>query len=81
MGEFYAELAQALRERIEVIQDRNLRENPAAHLAKIREASEKIDHLKSNLPTDAHPMLAHYLDRMSFSKALEFIETEGLTQR
>jgi hypothetical protein len=70
MGEFYAELARALRERIEVIQDRSLRENPAAHLAKIREASEKIDHLKSNLPTDAHPMLFHYLDRMIYSKAL-----------
>jgi len=81
MGEFYAELAQALRERIEVIQDQNLRENPAAHLAKIREASEKIDHLKADLPTDAHPMLVHYLDRMSLSKALEFIETQGLTQR
>jgi hypothetical protein len=81
MGEFYAELAQALRERIEVIQDQNLRDNPAVHLAKIREASEKIDRLKSNLPAGAHPMLVHYLDRMSFSKALEFIESERLTQR
>jgi len=78
MGEFYAELAQALRDRIQVIQDPALRENPSAHLAKLREASEKIDHLKSKLPQDAHPMLIHYLDRMSLGKALDFIESQRL---
>ena len=80
MGEFYSELAQALRDRIEVIGDKALRDDPSAHLAKIREASERIDSLKSKLPADADPMLIHYLDRMSLSKALEFVETECLAK-
>ena len=80
MGEFYSDLAQALRDRLQVIGDKNLKDNPSAHLEKLREASERIDALKAELPANADPRLVHYLDRMSFSKALEFIETECLAK-
>ena len=80
MGEFYSELAQALRERLNVIGDKALQSNPAAHLEKLREASERIDALKAELPPDADPRLVHYLERMSLSKALEFVETECLAK-
>jgi hypothetical protein len=80
MGQFYSDLAQALRDRIRVIADKTLQSNPSAHLEKIREASEKIDVLKAQLPPDADPRLVHYLDRMSLSKALEFVETECLAK-
>ena len=75
MDEYYVTLAEALRERLDVISDRQLREqNPTAQLARLRQASERIEHLKKNLPLNADPMLKHYLDRMSLSKALEFVQ-------
>ena len=80
MGEFYSDLAQALRNRLQVIGDKTLQSDPSAHLEKLREASERIDVLKAKLPPDADPRLVHYLDRMSLSKALEFVETECLTK-
>ena len=80
MGEFYSDLAQALRDRLQVIGDKTLKDNPSAHLEKLREASERIDALKAKLPANADPRLVHYLDRMSLSKALEFIETECLAK-
>jgi hypothetical protein len=80
MGQFYSDLAQALRERLQVIGDKTLQSNPSAHLEKLREASERIDALKAKLPPDADPRLRHYLDRMSLSKALEFVETECLAK-
>jgi hypothetical protein len=80
MGEFYSDLAQALRDRLQVIGDTTLKDNPSAHLEKLREASERIDALKAKLPANADPRLLHYLDRMSLTKALEFIETECLAK-
>jgi len=79
MDEYYVTLAEALRERLDVISDRQLREqNPAAHLARLRQASEQIEQLKKNLPVNADPMLTHYLDRMSLSKAFEFVQNHYL---
>ena len=80
MGEFYSDLAQALRDRLQVIGDKTLQDNPSAHLEKLREASERIDALRAKLPANADPRLVHYLDRMSLSKALDFIETERLAK-
>jgi hypothetical protein len=79
MDEYYVTLAEALRERLDVIADRQLREqDPAAHLARLRHASDRIEQLKKSLPLNADPMLTHYLDRMSLSKALEFVQNHYL---
>jgi predicted component of type VI protein secretion system len=79
MDEYYVTLAAALRERLAVISDRQLREqDPTAHLEKLRQASERIEQLKRKLPLAADPMLTHYLDRMSLSKALEFVQDHYL---
>jgi hypothetical protein len=79
MDEYYVKLATALRERLDVISDREFRErDPADHLAKLRQASERIEQLKNDLPANADPMLTHYLDRMSLSKALEFVQNRYL---
>ena len=79
MDEYYVTLAEALRERLDVISDRQLREqNPTGQLARLRRASERIEQLKKNLPLNADPMLKHYLDRMSLSKALEFVQNHYL---
>lgn len=78
MDEYYIELADALRERLAVIADHTLRaENPAAHLERLRSASERIDNLKTALPRNADPVLVHYLQRSSLTKALEFLKSRG----
>jgi hypothetical protein len=79
MDEYYTKLAAALRERLSLIEDQELREkNPALQLEKLKLASDCIDELKAGLPADADPKLIHYLQRMSLSKALEFVEQEHL---
>jgi hypothetical protein len=79
MGEYYSELASALQERLEVISDQDLRtRNPEVQLERLRLLSEQIDQLKQRLPADADPMLKHFLDRMSLTKALELIRSRYL---
>jgi Polysaccharide deacetylase len=75
MDQYYVELAEALRDRLAVIANHQLRDqNPEAHLTKLREASERIENLRKRLPPDADPTLDHYLRRMSLSKALELVD-------
>ena len=71
----FSALADALRERIAVIADRALcASDPAAHLEKLRAASEKIAVLQNELPPSTDPQLAHYLQRCSYDKALAFLD-------
>ena len=75
VDQYYPILAEALRTRLALIANHQLRDqDPAAHLAKLKEALERIDLLVHQLPKDADPMLTHYLQRQSFSKALERLE-------
>ena len=68
------DLAQALRERLEVIHDEQSRRDEAKHIARLRAVSEKIDRLHAALPQPIDPRLAHYLQRKSYDKALELLE-------
>ena len=43
-------------------------------MARLRAVSEKIDILVSTLPKPIDPQLAHFLQRKSYDKALEFLE-------
>jgi len=75
VDQYYPALAEALRTRLALIANHQLRDqDPATHLAKLREAAERIDLLVHQLPKDADPMLAHYLRKQSFSKALDWLE-------
>jgi len=69
------ELARALRERRQIIADENSRKAPAEHMKRLQEISSRIESLSSALPRPIAPRLAHYLDRRSYDKALEFLET------
>jgi len=69
-----ADLAQALRERLAVIRDEESRRDHAKHLDRLRAVSEKIEKLQAALPQPIDPRLAHYLQRKSYDKALEFLE-------
>jgi hypothetical protein len=44
-------------------------------MARLRTVSEKIEALQTALPQPVDPRLAHYLQRRSYDKALEFLES------
>ncbi len=70
------QLAEALRERLRVIADReSYRRDAQAHLQQLQAASERITTLQAQLPQPLDPMLAHYLERCSYDKALAWLET------
>ena len=69
-----ADLKEALRERLAVIRDEESRRDEAKHVARLRTVSEKIGKLQAALPQPVDPRLAHYLQRRSYDKALEFLE-------
>jgi len=70
-----ADLAQAPRERLVIIHDERSRTNPDVHMERLRAVSEKIEKLQTALQQQVDPRLAHYLQRRSYEKALEFIES------
>lgn len=68
------ELAAALRERLAIISDEESRRDPGQHTARLRDVSEKIERLEQSLPPKIDPELRHFLQRRSYSKALELLE-------
>lgn len=77
--DFYQTLAEALRARLSVIADTRLRdENPALHLEKLRDVSTRILQIQSQLPDNASPQLAHFLERCSYDKALAHITNDSV---
>ena len=69
------DLRDALRERLAIIHDEESRRDEAKHIDRLRAISEKIDKFQAALPQPVDPRLAHYLQRHSYEKALEFIES------
>jgi len=74
MENTFADLREALRERLAVIRDEQSRRDEEKHLARLRAVSEKIEKLQAAIPKPIDPQLAHYLQRKSYDKALEFLE-------
>ena len=77
------DLIAALRERLAIIGDEASRRDEQDHIARLRAVSEKIDQLQAALPRPIDPQLAHYLQRRSYDKMLEFLEsvTANTTRR
>jgi hypothetical protein len=69
------ELADALRERLAIISDEESRRDPNRHTERLREVSEKIERLEQCLPPKIDPELRHFLQRRSYTKALELLES------
>ena len=76
-----SDLGAALRERLAIIGDENSRRDPEKHTARLRAVSEKIDNLAAALPKPIDPQLAHFLQRKSYDKALEFLEGNAAEAR
>ena len=71
------ELAAALRERLEIIGDEESRHDPEQHTERLRAVSERIERLEQALPAQIDPQLRHFLQRRSYSKALELLESNA----
>jgi hypothetical protein len=71
-----AHLREALQERLAIIRDEESRRYEAKHIARLRAVSEKIDRLRESLTSSIDARLKHYLDRKSYDKALEYLETQ-----
>lgn len=70
----YSALEAALRERLEVIADReHCQHDPAGHLARLQSASERVVALGKEIAGNADPRLMHFLERCSYDKALAFL--------
>ena len=69
------DLAVALRERLSIIGDEQSRRDVSKHMARLQAVSEKIEALQKALPETADPRLRHYLERRSYDKALEWLES------
>jgi hypothetical protein len=70
------QLGSALRERLRVIADHELRDSdPATHLKKLQEASEAIEVCEAALSeSKIDPKLRHYLAQRSYDKALASVD-------
>jgi hypothetical protein len=77
MQNVIVDLIAALRERLAIIGDEESRRAPDRHVARLKEVSERIDMLQAALPQPIDPQLAHYFQRRSYDKALEFLETSA----
>lgn len=73
MHEIYAPLAAALRERLVIISDGESRRNLESHTMRLQEISQQIGALEQQLPATIDPQLRHFLQRRSYSKALEYL--------
>jgi hypothetical protein len=80
MENAFADLKEALRERLAIIHDEESRRDEERHTARLRAISDKIDKLQAALPRPVDPRLAHYLQRRSYDKALEFLEGGALSR-
>jgi hypothetical protein len=75
MEHMTVDLREALRERLAIISDEQSRRDEQAHMTRLQAISERIDKLAAALPRPIDPQLAHYLQRRSYDKALEFLES------
>ena len=71
------ELARALRMRLAIIADERSRRNPAQHTERLKEISQRIELLEKALPPATNAQLRHFLQRRSYTKALEFLTASG----
>ncbi|HZS16953.1 MAG TPA: hypothetical protein VFA51_03380 [Candidatus Udaeobacter sp.] len=69
----FEDLAEALRDRLAVIHDEQSRRDETKHIARLKAVSDRIEKLQARLPKPVDPRLAHYLERRSYDKALEFL--------
>lgn len=75
MSPAFSELRDALRQRLGVVADHELRDrDPQAHLERLKSAAARLDAAIAQLPSHCDKDLRHYLERQSYLKALARLE-------
>lgn len=75
MLELHQKLLTAVKGRLDLVADHAFRDrDPAAHLAALKSAAAILDAEVSALPTNVDPTLRHYLERQSYTKALDWLQ-------
>ncbi len=77
MDNILSNLASVLRERLSVIANEESRSDVAVHTERLRTISEKLDRIEQQLPPGTDPQLRHFLQRRSYSKALDHLTVLG----
>lgn len=75
MDQLLSDLALALRERLAAVADDESRRDAPKHVERLRVASERLETLEQQLPGGTDPQLRHFLQRRSYTKALDYLET------
>ena len=74
ISELHKNLLTAVQARLDIVADHGFRDrDPQAHLAALKTAATTLDAEVANLPPSADPMLRHYLERQSYTKALDWL--------
>jgi hypothetical protein len=73
VDETIAALTAALRERLEIVGDEESRRDPERHMERLKGVSLRLEELEQRLPQAIDPQLRHYLQRRSYTKALEHL--------
>jgi hypothetical protein len=74
ISELHKKLLTAVQERLDTVADHAFRDrDPQAHLAALKAVAATLDAEVANLPSSADPMLRHYLERQSYTKALDWL--------
>jgi hypothetical protein len=82
MNALYSDLRDALRERLRVVADQELRDrDPQSHLKRLKMAAGRLDAAIAQLPPQCDPELRHYLARQSYTKALAWLEEAEASHR
>ena len=77
MNEVFSDLHDALRERLRIVADHDLRDrDPQAHLDQLKLAASRLDAAIAQLPAQCDPELRHFLQRQSYVKALAWLESQ-----
>ena len=77
MNEVFSDLRDALRERLRIVADHDLRDrDPQAHLDQLKAAASRLDAAIAQLPAQCDPELRHFLQRQSYVKALAWLESQ-----
>jgi len=73
-SELHKKLLSVVQARLDTVADHAFRDrDPQAHLAALKAIAATLDAEVANLPSSADPMLRHYLERQSYTKALDWL--------
>lgn len=64
----------AVKARLDIVADHSFRDRDSeGHLAALKSAAAELDAEVENLPAETDPVLRHYLEKQSYTKAMDWL--------